>query len=411
MSSIVYITAQFPKQSETFVYREVLALRQKGANVHVAGVRPSHDNLGNEALEALKSETVSVYGSGAIRLVKDAALEFFSHPLNAPQTLARGFWDAVTQKDAGGLSGRLKIGLQAFASLALAHRLRPLRPALLHAHMAHVPATFAMYTARQLEIPFSFTGHAADIFRDRSLLSAKLKRAAFVHSISYWHQEYYQSLCPRPPEDYPVVRCGVDASEFEPHAPPGETLQILAVGRFVAKKGFDLLLDALADPQLAELPWELTLVGDGPEQEALIAKAAAHPARKKIHLPGAKSNDDVRWMMSRSDLFVLPCRVDPRGDRDGIPVVLMEAMTAGVPVISGDIPSIRELIQSGENGFLLPPGDVKKLTAALIQLCTSAPLRDRFICEGLKTVDHEFSQSANADRILENLSQRKLWSP
>lgn len=408
--SIVYIAAQFPKQSETFVYREVLALRKLGVRVHTAGVRPARDAMGNPELEALKAETIPVYGGGLGRLLADIAAEGFRHPLRSLKTLARALADSLGQRDAGGPAARLKIMIQGLVSLALARRLRPLSPSLLHAHMAHVPASFAMYASRQLQIPFSFTGHAADIFRDRSLLSAKLARAAFVNCISLWHREFYQSICPRPEADYPVIRCGVDAEEFDAHAPPGEELQILAVGRFVAKKGFDLLLDALADPLLAGLSWRLTLVGDGPEQEALLARAARHPACGRIELPGARSNDDVRAMMSRADLFVLPCRVDPNGDRDGIPVVLMEAMTAGVPVISGDIPSIRELVHSGENGLLVPPGDLKKLTGALIQLCTSSSMRDTFIANGLQTVAHEFSQTVNAGRILHQLTERKLWS-
>lgn len=409
--TVLYIAAQFPKRSETFVYREVLALRARGLTVPVAAVRPSVDTLESPDLRSLQSETIPVYGSGTAALLKDTLAELFTRPLRSLNTLSLGIRDAVFQRDAGCPGSRLKILIQSLASLALARRIRPHAPALLHAHMAHVPATFAMYTARQLAIPFSFTGHAADLFRDRSLLNAKLKRAAFVHCISNWHQEFYQSLRPRPDADYPVIRCGVDPEEFQPHAPANEIPHILAVGRFVAKKGFDLLLDALADPALTALPWRLTLVGDGPEHNSLLARAASHPARKHIDMPGALSNDEVRRLMSHADMFVLPCRIDPQGDRDGIPVVLMEAMTAGTAVISGDIPSIRELVHSGSNGILVPPGDLKKLTEALIQLCTSSALRDKFVQQARITVKHEFSQRVNAKRILTNLCNRKLCEP
>lgn len=404
--TVVYLAAQFPKLSETFVYREVLALRQRGLKVPVAAVRVSTDAMGNPDLDALKSETIPVYGAGAASLLKDIVLEVISHPWQSAGTVARGKLDAFSAKDAGGLSNRLKIVLQAIASLALARRLRPLKPDLLHAHMAHVPATFAMYTARQLDIPFSFTGHAADLFRDRSLLGAKLHRSAFVHCISHWHQDFYQSLHPRPATEYPLVRCGVDRAEFpEPH--PGDaTIRLLAVGRLVPKKGFDLLLDALAAPEMLALSWKLTLVGDGPERAPLEQMAATHPGRDRISLLGSQANESVRHLMSETDIFVLPCRVDSQGDRDGIPVVLMEAMAAGATVISGDIPSIRELIQSGKNGLMVPPGDVGELTKALILLCTSPDSRASFIVAGRKTVDHEFSLKVNVDRILNNFKQR-----
>jgi len=409
--TVVYLAAQFPKLSETFVYREVLGLRARGLTVPVAAVRPSEDAMGEEALEALKGETLPVYGAGAGALLKDALLELLAHPLRAAGTLARGKVDAFTAKDAGGMLNRMKIVLQAFASLALARRLRPLRPALLHAHMGHVPATFAMYTARQLGIPFSFTGHAADIFRDRALLDLKLRRAAFVHCISLWHRGFYQSLVSRPDADYPLVRCGVDLSDFADRTEGGGAVRLLAVGRLVPKKGFDLLLEALAAPGLAERDWTLTLVGDGPERAALERQRSAHPARGRITLAGSQPNTAVRARMSETDLFLLPCRVDAQGDRDGIPVVLMEAMAAGAAVISGDIPSIRELIESGKNGILVPPGDVAELTKALILLCTSASLRASLSAEATQTVEQEFSLQMNLDRIIMNLEHRKLCAP
>ncbi|MDF3128249.1 glycosyltransferase family 4 protein [Kiritimatiellaeota bacterium B1221] len=406
--TVVYIAAKFPKLSETFVYREVLSLREAGLEVPVVSVRPPEDEVEDPQVVALRDGVIPVYGSGNLALLKDMMLEFLGHPLRSLCLLGHGGKLCFTSADLKGPGAKAKVLVQCFASLALARRLRPLQPRLLHAHMAHVPTTFAMFTARQLEIPYSFTGHAADLFRDRSLLLPKLQTAAFVHCISVWHQQYYQELFSRPEEDYPLVRCGVDPEAFA--APPrsGGTVKILAVGRLVRKKGFDLLLEALATPALQNKNWELELVGDGPEMENLQAQAAAHPAAEKITLSGAAPNEVVREKMKTADLFALPCRVDRQGDKDGIPVVLMEAMAAGCVVISGDIPSIRELIHDRKNGRLFPSEDLPALTAILAEVIDSPETRKTFADAALTRIHEAFTVAGNTQRILDNLKQRNL---
>ena len=196
---VIYIAAKFPKLSETFVYREVQSLRKAGVDVPVVSVRPPEDEVDDPEVQALRHGVIPVYGSGALRLLSDISLECLCHPLRSLGGLGHAFNLIFFRSDLTGPGARAKVMVQALASLALARRLRPLHPVLLHAHMAHVPATFAMCTARQLGIPFSFTGHAADLFRDRALLIPKLTSAAFVHCISHWHQEFYQQRVPRPP--------------------------------------------------------------------------------------------------------------------------------------------------------------------------------------------------------------------
>lgn len=404
---IVYIAASFPKLSETFVYREVAGLRAAGVTVHTVSIRPSSDDVGDAALEALKREAIPVYGRGAVRLSAAALVETVSHPLRAIGTLTMAVRLAFGQSDLAGWRARLKVPAQAVASLALARRLRPLRPALLHAHMAHVPTTMAMFTARQLGVLFSFTGHAADLFRDRALLKPKLERAAFVHCISHWHRAFYQTLCPRPDTDFPIVRCGVDPDEFPARRPPADaTPRLLAAGRLVPKKGFDVLLEALAEPDLRAAPWTLLIIGDGPEEHALRAQWQRHPCRERIRFAGAQPNTVVRRAMADSDVFVLPCRVDPDGDRDGIPVVLMEAMIAGATVISGDIPSIRELIEDERTGLFVAPGDPRSLAVALARVCGDTAIRERLARAARPAVLTEFALDVNIRRIQDNLKTR-----
>ena len=399
--AILYIASQLPKRSETFVYRELLALRAAGRRVLAASVHPPERGLGDPRLDALAEEAIGIYGPGIVRLLADAAVESIAHPARAVGVLCRAHLDAWGQSDVRGL-GILKVFGQALAALALARRIRGSGVSHIHAHMAHVPATIAMYAARQLGIRFSFTGHAADIFRDRSLLKPKLERAAFVSCISEWHRGFYREIVARPDAEYPVIRCAVDTDDFTMGgggSRSGVPL-ILGVGRLVPKKGFDLLLEALSRLRSAGRAFRAVIGGDGPEAAALKALRDARGLSDAVELPGALSNADVRRLLGEADVFVLPCRVDASGDKDGIPVVLMEAMACGVSCISGDLPAIRELIRDGESGRLVPPGDADALTSALEQLLGHDHVSVAFGKAGRCRVLAEFSTEVNTSRLL-----------
>lgn len=399
--SILYVGAYLPRLSETFVYREIFALRQIGRPVVTASLH-APDTFGEDQPEIrrLAAETVVVYG-GWLPLLGDAAAEWLLHPLRSIRTLCLAVRDACRERDLSA-PRRLLIPGQALAAQALARRIRPQGISHIHAHMAHAPTTVAMYTAFQLGIRFSFTGHAVDLFRDRALLRCKLQRAAFAACISTWHRSFYQSLVHRPDSAYPVIRCGVDPDDFTPversdDRPP----LILGVGRMVPKKGFDVLLEALEKTKAHGAAFRGCIVGDGEELPRLTELRRSLDLEDEVVLPGARPNPEIRTLMQQAGLFVLPCRVDAAGDRDGIPVVLMEAMACGICVISGDLPTIRELVQDGVTGFMVPPGDTEALAERVTALLRDPALRKRIGRQGRARVEEEFSLHRNAARLNE----------
>ncbi|MDY7107620.1 MAG: glycosyltransferase [Planctomycetota bacterium] len=404
--SIMYVGGTLPARSETFVYREVLTLRDLGIDVHLASVHPPERGLGDLRVETLAEEAIEIYGRGIGALLAGASRESLRHPLRALMTMGRAVLDAIGASDVP-LRRRPKILWQVIAGLALARRARGRRIGHIHAHMAHVPTTIAMYAARQLGTTFSFTGHAMDIFRAKTLLEAKLRRASFAACISEWHRRFYRKLAPVGEQKLPIVRCGVDVDVFAPADRAGRKaeLRILSVGRLVPKKGFDVLIDALAQLGDDANGVRCTIVGDGPERGRLEELVDEHQLGDRVELTGAKGNDEIRGLMRRADLFVLPCRVDASGDRDGIPVVLMEAMACGLCAVSGDLPAIRELIIDGEGGVLAEPGDVSALTGALRELIGDSARRDRLAAAGRQRVVEEFSLSVNVQRLLSAFSR------
>lgn len=381
---ILYIGAELPKRSETFVYREVLGLRARGVRVSIASVRPPQvDQLDDQTL-ALAHEALPIYGRGVGglgRVLRDACRQSLWRPARGVFETSLTYWP--------------KYQMQCDAGYALARRVRGMGITHVHAHMAHVPTTIAMHCAEALGVPFSFTGHAADLFRDRSALKSKLKRAAFVSCISHWHRAFYNELVPRHDCDYPVIRCGVDVDHFK-STPDASRSGLLTVGRLVRKKGFDLLIDAMAK---GATDAKLTLVGDGPERGALQRQIEALGMQGRVELVGARPNSEVQKLMQSAADFVLPCRVAEDGDRDGIPVVLMEAMASGLAVISGDLPTIRELVEHEHTGLLVEPGNSAALAQAMIRLARDPAMAHRLAQAGRQRVIEEFSLSVNIERL------------
>ncbi len=405
---VAYIAAVFPLASETFVYREVRCLRQRGWTIHAVTLNDSPAGSDASFADLIDGRTI-VYGTGKWRTIASYIAELFSHPLRSTRTLLMGLGDAICPGEKTPIGTRCKTIAQAMAGVGLARQLRRRKIGHIHCHFAHAPASVGMYAAAQLQIPFSFTGHANDLFQRRALLRRKLQRAEFVACISRWHRELYNDIVRDDGDRYCIIRCGVDIETWKPRAisapasAPSRVFRVSTVCRLVEKKGVDTLLRAIAILIGRDMKVQLTIAGDGPDRERLMKIADELKLGDAARWLGAISNEKVSELLGESDVFALPCRPDARGDKDGIPVVLMEAMACGVPVIGGNLPAIAELIEDRENGFLVPVDDLNRaveiLAPRLAELWRDGDLRDRFAKAGRERVQREFSLAANVDRL------------
>ncbi len=402
MPSIAYIAGLFPARSETFVYREVRALRARGWTIQTVSLNdpPIRDAV---ELSDFLAQTTTVYGTEKISTLVAAFVECLLHPIRSARTFFTAASDAFAPRDPTPLIARLKFLAQSVAAIGVAHRIGKAHPAQIHAHFAHAPATVGMYAAIQLGIPFSFTGHANDIFQRRVLLTKKLQRAAFVACISEWHRNFYKQFGVDPAKCR-VIRCGVPVNEWKPRPAHdfGPQLNILTVCRLVPKKGVDTLLRALREfAARSTQSWRLTIAGDGEQMDELKTLATELNLADRCDFLGAVKNDRVRDLLGQADVFALPCKDDANGDRDGIPVVLMEAMACGVPVISGDLPAIRELITHRESGMLVDGTKPTEVADALKDLVSDTALRAKIISNARTRVETEFSLDENVTRLIE----------
>jgi glycosyltransferase involved in cell wall biosynthesis len=286
---------------------------------------------------------------------------------------------------------------------AHARSLGPLGVGHLHAHTATYPLLTAWLCHRLAGIPYSFTAHAHDIFADQSLLSRGLAQAEFAVAIADFNRGFLAAFGGDRTTPVHVVRCGLDLSayRFRVRTPkPTGRVRALCVAGLKDYKGHAVLLEAMAtaDPELARI--DLDLAGDGPEREALERQVDALGLGGRVCFHGAVPEPEVMRLLDRADLFVLPSIVTADGTSEGLPVVLMEALAAGVPAVATRVTGVPELIRDGETGRLAEPGSATDLRRALAAVLADPSAAARLAEAGRRLVERRHDNERSAATLV-----------
>ena len=398
MKTIAYLAPEIPALSATFVYNEIIALQKKGYTVIPISVHVPSSPVTENRVSTLTEQTHYLYKEkGLITLMANLTM-LCTAPLRYIKAWCTAFSDALRVR----LFTRVGLGLiyRVFMASRVAVILQENKCTHLHANFAHIPTDIGMYAAQLANIPFSFTSHANDIFERGWLLPQKVARSKFAVTISEFNKAYLTSKGGASNKIH-VVRCGVESKTFTrktstPCSPP---YQIGTLGRMVEKKGFDILLRAAVSLRRKDIAFQIIIAGNGPLEKKLKALAHHLDIQSHIQFIGPLPHKDVSAWLKTLDLFVLPCQKDCHGDMDGIPVVLMEAMLTGTPVISTKISGIPELISHKKNGLLVKPQDVTELANAMEKLLSDPALRAITTENGIKRVLQEFDIELNINRL------------
>jgi len=381
---IGYVLAEFPSPTETFVANEIQGLIDAGVSVTVFALREGQgDNVpscpvfyrGHE-----KDARLACGLPGVARLVgKSFALQHRS-----PAGLAYALRNVSTALEFAGLARQWSI-----------HHL--------HAHFAYTPTDIALMMAHLEDFSVSFSAHAWDVYCQQKALAAKVQRADLCIACTEAAQRHIKSLVPDELRDRIVcVHHGTDLDRFTfgPRQEPGEPAHVLAVGRLVPKKGFDVLLYACA--RLREkLPFQCEIVGDGPLKPKLETLRGDLGLEDTVKFTEAVPYGDMPGVYARADVLAVPSIMAPDGDRDGLPNVVVEAMACGVPVVASSISGIPEAIEDAQTGLLCPPGDSASLAAALLRMLTDAETRSRCVAQARKVVEKDFDAAQNSRKVLD----------
>ncbi len=394
---IAYLCNSYPAISHSFVRREIEGLVALGHDVARFSIRPYRPDLKDPADLREAAVTEAVLGGNLVSVLLIALFELIAHPVRAARAIGAAFRMSA---------GHPRMLVRQFAYLLeaawLVRRFRQLGIAHLHAHFGTNPAAVALLAKALGGPPFSFTVHGPDEF-DSPIgyaLGQKIAAASFVVAISSFGRS--QLMRWSATEDWSkirVIRCGVDDDFLDRAAVavPGST-EFCCIARLAPQKGLPLLIDACERLHKQGEDFSLTIIGDGDLRPGLEAAIAAKGLDQRVFLVGSKSAEDIRIALLRSRAFVLPSFAE------GLPVVLMEALAMGRPVITSSIAGIPELVDK-DCGWLIPAGSVDAIVEAMRAALHAGP--EELAAKGqagAARVRHRHSASRGAELIAQAIT-------
>ena len=390
----------FPEPSQTFIQREMQQMARRGGRIRVlAGHRVARSDL-DSSLSSIADDALYL-GSVLRRFVAGIAYAI-QHPRQFGDVLVWGL--RLPHRT---LSHRLRMATMVLVAASVADRVRESGFTYLHAHFAAYHTEFVMALSRLTGLPYGFTAHATGIWKDRNILAEKIAGARLVMTCSQYNADHLRNLATQNADVVHLVYHGLDMEEIReaPPIPAGKATRFLAVGRLVPKKGFADLIAAFA--RLIERGYDahLTIFGDGPERAHLGALISRHGISEVVSMPGTVINRMVLEAIGQSNVFVAPSVRGPDGNLDGIPHVILEAMTMGRPVVASRISGIPEVVIPGETGLLTEPGNVDALADAMASLCSDRSFGEEMGRNARRLVVNRFDVSRNARLQLDLLAE------
>ena len=371
---VAYIMSRFPKITETFVMYEIVEHEKRGMRVEIYPLMRERQKVSHPDAARL------VAGAHFLSFVSPAILSANLHYLRHKPKAYFG----VIKEALSGTFGSQNFFLGALLflpkSVAFARDMERTGVSHVHAHFATHAALSAFIVHRLTGIPFSFTAHAHDVQCDRRMLREKLEAASFAVAISECNRQIMVEECGEHlRQKIHVIHCGADTELFQP-APgglPDGPLRMVCIASLNRMKGHQYLIEACRILRERGIGFHCDLIGEGWLYDKLAEQIKSAGLEDAIILHGAQPRATVQRMVHEANVKVLACVQAPNGQRDGIPVAIMEAMACGLPVVSTVISGIPELVKDGVSGFLVQPCDSVGLANALEHLAADPQLRGR----------------------------------
>ena len=392
-----YVVNRYPTYSETFIVNEILAHERAGLAIEIFALRPPVAPHFQDLIASVRSPVRHAYyfpetGLNSVQS-STTQLDAFWKIVQELSKILPGLWPALEATQGEEIQS-------IYQGLLIAREVQERSIGHLHAHFALRAATVARLAARFAGVPYTFTAHAVDIFSDRVRpddLRRKLNDAANVVTISDYNVDYLcRSFGPAAAKAQRIY-CGVDLERFSYQSPQDRPMRIVAVGRLVEKKGFANLIQACALLANRNRHFSCRIIGAGPLEESLRTRIEQLGLLARVELIGPHPQSDVIRFVRDAAVFALPCVIAEDGNRDGLPVALMEAMALGTPCVSTDVTGIPELLRDGETGLMVRQHEPAALATAIERLLADQALRVHLARGARRLIEAKFDIHRNTE--------------
>lgn len=380
---IGYLLHRFPGNTDTFIKREILALRDAGLPVRVISVwQPKPHETTPANMEQWRDSTDMILPGSKLSLVSGVLSEAVSRPGTFLRAMHLAWKTARPGVKGLAMQGAYFVEAVAAARIARRHGMTHL-----HNHIGDQSGTVTMLAAAMAGIGYSITFHGWPVFVDAyaTQVGEKCRRAVFTRSISHFCRSQLMFFSgARSPEGFEIVRCGLDLPHYTWRAPRGQTTKLLCVARMSFEKGIGFLVQAMAVMRDRGMQTTLRLAGDGPDRAALETMARDLGVADRVTFLGHVDEHAIQVELDGADAFVLPSFIE------GVPVSAMEAMAVGVPVIATNVGGTGELVHHGETGLLIRPSDPDAIADAVRALQADPALAERMSRAGRAMVERDY---------------------
>lgn len=384
---IGYVLKRYPRFSETFVVNEILAHEREGVKIDIFALGP--------VMETHFQDAISQVRAPVTRIVDKQ---------RNTETLWATFQRAFAElPDFAEKLAKAKGTIHELAqSVLLAFEIQERGIQHLHAHFGTQATTVARQAAIFANITYTFTAHAKDIYyqyEESTELDEKMRDAFATVTVSDYNLAYLKEQYGDDAKKAVRIYNGMDLRKFPYNEFTSREPHILAVGRLVAKKGFGVLLDAIALLKKQNVAMRCTLVGDGALRDELRAQIETLGIGDVVTMVGPMPQPDIIEMMKTANMVVAPCVISEDGDRDGLPTVLLESMALGTPVISTQVAGIPELVIDGDTGLCVAPQNPQVFAEAMARLLNDQELCRKLSQNGRALIEREYDEDLNAAQL------------
>ncbi len=391
---IGYMLRMYPRFSQTFVVNEILELEKQGTDLHIASLRLPNEGVFHESATRVRAR---------VNYFNDRIIGNVWKHLRAQVKLFR--------RQPGDYMRAIRLvrryaGENLFELVQANELLRWVRKNNIdhvHVHFGTDEATVALLANMLGNLSYSLTLHAFDIFRDnvnKQLLCKKINASQFVVTVCESNRQYMIDHLPGlDASKVKVLYNGIDTSRFTPNGSARKPMTIFSVGRLIEKKGFIDLIHAVDILHKRGLQLQCEIAGEGREQRKLQQAIKELNLKPVVKLVGALEQNEVRKKMQQASCFALPCVRAKDGNVDALPTVLLESLACGCPTVSTKLSGIPEIIEDGQSGLLVDPGDAQGLAQAIEKTLVDQQLALSLSTGGQQRVQERFNVTTNVCKL------------
>src|SRR5437870_5492366 len=388
MANFAYLFERFPSFGQTFCYREVAELARQGIAPPIFSTRKPKDEPPQDWDERIVERVH--YLPEQEDLLREVRRASKKGELAGEIIAALDEW------------GRRPDFLRLYQAVDVGLHLQTLGIRHVHAHFAGMAARTGFWIDKLFPVTFSFTAHANDIFAARDFqigLDKLVDAARLIVTETDYAERLLRERFSDSANRIQRIYNGLDLTLFKRADFSSTPPLIVAVGRLIAKKGFADLLRTCWLLMERGQSFRCEIFGEGPLEQELREQITQLDLEGRVELPGAKPQHEIRELLAAATVFVMPSVVDPDGGMDNLPTVIMEAMAAGLPVVSTSIGGIPEMVIQNETGFLVSPGDAAALAGAIEKMINDRPLAQRLGQAGYSRAQRLFSIEKNVREL------------